>query len=254
MAQVHLLRHTQLEVIGMFSKTVIRGMRDGIPIGLGYFAVSFSLGIAMRNVGMTPIQGFVMSLLNNASAGEYAGIAAIRANAPYWELAILMVIANARYVLMSTALSQHLSPDLSIGHRMLIGFDITDEIFGIGVAYPKPLAPSYMYGAFSTTIPLWATGTALGIFAGNLLPANIVTALSAAIYGMFLAVVIPPCKKNKAILAVIMASFAISTLFAVLPLLSGISESLRIILLTVIISAAAAIIRPVDTEEGKDHA
>ena len=106
-----------------------RGFRDGIPIGLGYLAVSFSIGIAARNIGLNAFQGFLMSLLNNASAGEYAGLTVIAANSPYIEVAIVTLITNARYLLMSCAMSQRLSPDLSLGHRLLMSYDITDELF-----------------------------------------------------------------------------------------------------------------------------
>ncbi|MGN0517672.1 MAG: AzlC family ABC transporter permease [Acutalibacteraceae bacterium] len=228
---------------------VLRGMKDGIPIGLGYFAVSFSLGITAHNAGITAIQGFVMSLLNNASAGEYAGIAAIKANAPYLEIALLILIANARYLLMSCVLSQRLAPELPLRHRLLLGFDLTDEIFGLSIASPAPLVPKYIYGAYITTIPCWAIGTALGIIAGNILPVLAVKSLSAAIYGMFIAIIIPPCKKNKAVLVVIFASFALSGICAILPIISNLSESLRIIILTVLISVAAAIVHPVNTDK-----
>ena len=107
------------------------GMRDGVPIALGYFAVAFSLGIAGRNAGLTPGQGFVISILNHASAGEYAGITAIAAMAPYWELALTILITNARYLLMSCALSQKFAPETSLWHRIGVGFGITDEIFGV---------------------------------------------------------------------------------------------------------------------------
>ena len=230
----------------------IKGAKHGLPIGLGYFAVSFSLGITARNAGLTPFQGLMISLLNNASAGEYAGIAAIRTGAPYLELVFLILIANARYFLMSCALSQRLSPKTSLGHRLLIGFDITDEIFGIGVTHPYPLPPRYMYGAFLTTIPMWALGTMFGVIAGNILPAVAVTALSAAIYGMFIAVVIPPARDDRTLLVLVVLSFAISWGTSLIPLLSQMSESLRIILLTLIISGTAALIRPIrDEQEGE---
>ncbi|MGN0317779.1 MAG: AzlC family ABC transporter permease [Lachnospira sp.] len=231
------------------SSDFVKGLRDGIPIGLGYFAVAFSLGIAAQSAGITAIQGFIMSMLNNASAGEYAGIAAIKSGAPYIELALLMLITNARYLLMSCSLSQKLSPDLPVRHRLLIGFDITDELFGIGIAYPSPLSPYYMYGAYMIAIPMWAGGTAVGIMAGNILPAVIVNALSAAIFGMFIAVIIPPARKNKTILVVIVCSFIISSLFSVIPIIKELSESLRIIILTIIIAVAAAIIKPIDDKE-----
>ena len=234
----------------MKSKTeFLHGMRDGLPIALGYFAVAFSLGITARNAGINWIQGFIMSMLNNASAGEYAGIAAIKSHASYLELVLLILITNARYLLMSTALSQHLSPDLPWYHRLLIGFDITDEQFGIGIAHLAPLPPQYLYGSYLLTIPGWAGGTAVGIIAGNLLPSIVVTALSAAIFGMFIAVIIPPARHSRTIMILIIVSFAASGLLSLIPAIASISESLRIIILTVIISVAAALLRPVDDEK-----
>lgn len=224
-------------------------MKDGLPIGLGYFAVAFSLGITARNAGITAIQGFIMSMLNNASAGEYAAIAAIRDNSSYIELALLILITNARYILMSAALSQRLSPNLPWYHRLLIGFDITDEQFGIGMVHPYPLPPQYLYGSYMLTIPLWAGGTAVGIIAGNLLPQIVVNALSAAIYGMFIAVIIPPARKSRPLMIIILISFAASGLFSLIPVFAGLSESMRIIILTLIISIAAALIRPIKEEE-----
>ena len=118
-----------------FSRRVLyEGMRDGFPIALGYFAVSFSLGIAARNAGLTPVQGFWASLLNNASAGEYAAFTLIAAKATYWEVAVITLIANARYLLMSCALAQRFSPETPFFHRLLIGYDVTDELFGIAIA------------------------------------------------------------------------------------------------------------------------
>ena len=176
-----------------FSRKVFyEGMRDGVPIALGYFAVSFSLGIAARNAGLTPIQGFFASLFNNASAGEYAAFSLIAAGATYLEVAIITLIANARYLLMSCALAQKFAPDTPFFHRLIIGYDVTDELFGITIARPGYLNPFYTYGAIALAAPAWAMGTALGIIAGNLLPVRVVSALSVALYGMFLAIIIPP--------------------------------------------------------------
>ena len=226
----------------------LKGLRDGLPIGAGYFAVAFGLGIAAQKTGMTPLQGWLMSFFNHASAGEYAGVSAIRTGATYIETALLILIANARYLLMSTALSQKLSPDLGFFHRLLIGFDITDELFGISIAYPGFLDPFYMYGAFLTTTPLWATGTFIGITAGNILPDIVVRSLSAAIYGMFIAVIIPPCRTNRNITIVVLVSFALSWLMSVIPAAAAISEGLRIIILTLVISSLAAIFMPLPDE------
>ena len=228
-----------------------RGLRDGIPIGLGYFAVSFALGIAAKNAGLTAVQATVASLFTNASAGEYAGFELIAASAPLIELVIMEIIVNARYLLMSCALSQKLAPETSIWHRLLIGFDVTDEIFAISVCVPGTLNPFYNYGAMSVSIPGWAAGTCLGVVLGNLLPANIVSALSVGLFGMFLAIIIPPAKENKVIAGLIIAAMTLSFAFSKLPLLSSISSGFRIIILTVILSLAAAIFFPIK-EEAED--
>ena len=220
------------------------GLRDGIPIGLGYLAVSFSLGIAARSAGMNAFQGFLASLLNNASAGEYAGFTVIAANASYFEMAVITLIANARYLLMSCALSQRIPPELSMGHRLLLGHYITDELFGITIARSDCFTPYYTYGAILVAAPCWCIGTALGVIAGNLLPARIVSALSVSLYGMFLAIIIPPAKKDKVVACCILLGFLASYAASKLPLISGLSEGTRIIILTVLISACAAFFFP----------
>lgn len=232
-----------------FDKSVFKyGIRDGIPIGLGYFAVSFSLGIAAAGTGLTPFQGFLMSILCNASAGQYVGLAMIAANASFFETAFATIVTNARYLLMSCALGQKMSPETPLRHRMIIGFDVTDEIFGITVSRPGEINPYYTYGAMLIAMPLWALGTMFGIIAGNLLPSAIVSAFSVALYGMFIAIIIPPAKKDKIIGCLIAISFAASFAASKLPYISGFSEGTRTILLTVVISVFAAIIFPKNFE------
>lgn len=233
-----------------FSRQALQdGMRDGIPIGLGYFAVSFSLGIAAKNAGLTPFQGFLASLLCNASAGEYAGFTLIAAGATYLELAIVTLIANARYLLMSCAMSQRLDPGMPGFHRPLMAFHITDELFGIAIARPGCLNPFYSYGAVLVAAPCWAVGTALGAIAGGLLPLRLVSAFSVALYGMFLAVIIPAARQSKVIAGLIALCFAASYGAAHLPVVSRISGGTRTIILTVALSAAAALLFPKNTEE-----
>ena len=233
-----------------FSRKVFcDGMRDGFPIALGYFAVSFSLGIAARNAGLTPMQGFWASLLNNASAGEYAAFTLIAARATYWEVAVITLIANARYLLMSCALAQRFAPETPFFHRLLSGYDVTDELFGIAIARPGPRNHYYTYGASRRAAPPWAIGTALGILAGNALPLRIVSALSVALYGMFLAIIIPPARKNRIVAALVLLSFALSFACNYLPGVSALSDGTRTIILTVVISAAAAVLFPVKQEE-----
>ncbi len=230
------------------------GMRDGVPIAAGYFAVAFSLGIAGRNAGLTAIQGFVISILNHASAGEYAGITLIAANAAYFEMALTIFITNARYLLMSCALSQKFSPETSMLHRLGVGFGVTDEIFGITMARPGSVEPLYTYGAMLTAIPCWALGTAMGITAGNILPLRVVSALSVALYGMFLAIIIPPARKDKVVAALVALSFAASLAAEYLPLVRELSAGTRVILLTLILSGGAAALFPVKEEGGEEDA
>ena len=236
------------------NKVLREGFRDGIPIGLGYLAVSFSLGVAARNAGLSAFQGFLVSLLNNASAGEYAGFTVIAANGAYFEIFLMTLIANARYLLMSCALSQKFFPDTPLIHRILVGYDVTDEIFGITIARPGMLDPFYSYGAILIAAPAWAGGTALGVIAGNLLPARAVSALSVALFGMFLAVIIPPARKNRVIALFVLISFAASFAATYLPLISRLSGGTRTIILTVLISAVAAILFPVNEEEEAKNA
>lgn len=231
-------------------RELLRGARDGLPIGLGYFAVAFSLGITAKTAGLTAAQGFLASFLNHASAGEYALFSLIAAGAAYWEVAVVICITNARYLLMSAALSQKFSPDTAFFHRPLVGFGITDEIFGLGVAYPGWVSPAYMYSAFLVADLCWSAGTATGITAGKILPASAVSALSVAIYGMFLAIIIPPARKDKVVAALVLISFACSFAFSVLPLVRELSAGMQTIILTVAISAAAALLFPVPAEEG----
>ena len=225
-------------------------MYDSIPIALAYFAVAFSLGIMARKAGLTPFQGFVSSMLNHASAGEYAEFTVIEAGAPYIEMALVILITNARYLLMSCALSQRFAPDAPLIHRVLVGFGITDEIFGISIARPGNVNPFYTYGAMALALPAWSSATA--IVAGNILPASAVSALSVALYGMFLAIVIPPTKKNKVLGGVVLISFACSGLFTWLPVTKTLSASMRTIILTIVIAGAAAVLFPVkdETQEG----
>ncbi len=220
------------------------GFKDGVPICLGYFACAFSLGIAAANAGLSVFQGVLTSLLVNASAGEYAGFTSIAAQASYIELAVMTVVANARYLLMSCALSARCHPDLSTGHRMLLGFYITDELFGITIARPGYVQPYYTYGAILPATLGWAAGTGCGVIAGNMLPDSLVSALSVALYGMFIAVFIPPARENKAVCGVIAVSFASSWLMNMLPVFSSLSSGTVTIILTVAISAAAAILFP----------
>lgn len=227
----------------------LKGLKDGLPIGLGYFAVSFSLGIVAKKAGLNPFMGFIASILNHASAGEYALYSSIQAVVTYIEIALVTIVINARYFLMSCALSQRFDPEMNFFHRIIICFGITDELFGINIARPGFIEPKYSYGAMIAAIPLWALGTAMGIIAGTYLPVRIVSALSVALYGMFIAIIIPPCRKNVVVLIAVIVSFILSFVCSILPVVKEISTGTRTIILTVIISAVCAFFKPVQEEE-----
>lgn len=225
-----------------------------MPIALGYFAVAFSLGIVAKKAGLNPFQGFLSSILNHASAGEYAEFTVIMANAPYFEMAFVILITNIRYLLMSCALSQKFDSDTALGHRLLVGFGITDEIFGIAVGKPGMMNPYYSYGAMAIALPGWAFGTSMGVVAGNVLPVSLVSALSVALYGMFVAIITPAAKASKVVGGVILVSFGASFAVSRISLFSALSDSMKISLLTVVIAGAAAFLFPLkDGSEQKEE-
>lgn len=224
---------------------------QGLPIGAGYFAVSFTLGIIMRNAGLTPFQGMLMSLLNNTSAGQAAGTGIIAADGSYLEIAISQLVINLRYLLMSAALAPAVTSAMKTGPRLLMSFDITDEVFALLIMQRRPLSQYFAYGVAMASIPFWALGTFLGIVFGNILPPDVTSALSVALYAMFIAVIIPPARKNHLLFGLIGVSMLLSFAASVLPVISALSDGMRIIILTVIISAAAALLFPVKEEEGE---
>ncbi len=225
------------------------GLRDGIPIGLGYLAVSFSLGIAVQGAGLSWFQGLMASWLCTTSTGEYAVFSLIAAGTAALEIALVTLIINARYLLMSCAMSQRIDPEMPFWHRYLIAFHLTDELFGIAIARRGTLNPYYSYGAFAVAVPGWACGTALGTVVGSILPGSLTSALSVALYGMFLAIIVPPARKDKVIMGLIALCFAASYASGYLPLIRDLSDGMRIILLTVVLSSAAALLFPRKDEE-----
>ncbi len=225
-----------------------RGLRNGFPICMGYFAVSFALGIAARNAGMDALQSGIMSAGMVASAGEFAAINLIGAGAGALEMIFTTIVVNMRYLLMSTALSQKLREDTPFYHRMFLSYCITDEIFGLSSTVTGFLNPFYTYGITGISVFGWTLGTVLGVLMGNILPHWAVDALSVALYGMFLAIIIPPVKKNRLIGGLVAISMAASWLFATLPVLKNITSGFRVIILTIVIAGIAAWLYPVEEE------
>ncbi|SDH64031.1 Predicted branched-chain amino acid permease (azaleucine resistance) [Desulfosporosinus hippei DSM 8344] len=221
------------------------GIKDGIPIALGYFAVSFTFGIVAKKAGLTPFQAVFMSAFNLTSAGQFGALALIGTSATYLEMALTQLIINLRYCLMSCSLSQKFEAGAGWPHRFMVAFGVTDEIFGVSVCKEGKLNPFYNYGLMSVSIAGWMLGTFCGVVSGEILPARIISALSVALYGMFIAVIVPPAKGNKLLTGIIISSMLLSLLFAQLPILSQISQGFKIIILTVAIAGIAALLFPV---------
>ncbi|MBR2612988.1 MAG: AzlC family ABC transporter permease [Clostridia bacterium] len=223
-------------------------MKAGIPIAMGYFAVAIALGIAAVRAGVGAFAAAFASLLNNASAGEYIAFTLIAAGASYMELITMEAVANARYLLMSAALSQKLKAGTSTLKRLLLGFTVTDEIFGVSMMQEGYLNPYFTYGAFVVATTGWTGGTLLGALMGDILPASVVTALSVGLYGMFISVFVPEAKKNRIVALLVLVSFVLSAAFEYLPYISTLSSGLRVIILTVVISLGAALLFPIKEE------
>ena len=230
------------------------GVKDGIPICLGYLAVSFTFGIMAKNANLSVWEAVLISATNVTSAGQFAGLSLITAGASYLEMAFTQLIINLRYCLMSCALSQKLSQSTPFFHRFFIAYGVTDEIFGISVSLKDKLHPFYSYGAISVAVPGWVMVTFLGIVSGNILPERVISALSVALYGMFIAIIIPPSRENKVLAGIVAISMAASLIFSIAPVLCQISSGFRIIILTILIAGIAAALFPVTDDSSVKEA
>lgn len=227
-------------------KPFTRGMAHGVPIMLGYLSVSFGFGILAVRLGL-PVWGAVgISLTNLTSAGQAAGVEIIAAGGTLLELALTQLIINLRYALMGFSLSQKLDDTFTTPKRLLVSFGITDEVYAVAISQPQLLTASYMLGLISTPIIGWSVGTLLGAVAGQLLPAAVSNAMGLVLYGMFLAIILPPARKDRRVLFVVVLAALCSVVFKyALPMVSG---GFAVILSALAASVAAALLFPVEEE------
>lgn len=223
----------------------IKGLKDGIPIGLGYLSVSFTFGMMAVNMGISVWTAVIISMTNLTSAGQFAGIGLIFAGAPYIEMALTQLVINLRYALMSLSLSQKVDKSFNIFHRMLISFGITDEVFAVASGNTGEISRSYMYGLITAPYFGWAFGTLIGAAASTILPETVRSALGIAIYGMFIAIIIPPAKHSRPILKVLLFSVVLSYFLRYTPLLNRLSGGFVIIICAVLASAIGAKLYPI---------
>ena len=225
----------------------IKGLLHGIPIGLGYLSVSFGFGILAVKSGLSVLEASLISLTNLTSAGQAAGVEVIAAGGTLIEMALVQLTINIRYALMALSLSQKLDQRFTLPHRLLAAYGITDEIFGVCAAQEEKLRPAYMYGIISISTAGWVTGTFLGAAAGELLPAAVSAALGIMLYGMFIAIIVPPARKQRSVLCVVLAAAALS--IACKYLLPGLSGGFAVILCAVAASVLGALLFPREEED-----
>lgn len=233
----------------MSGQYVKKGLRDGIPIGLGYFAVSFAFGILAVESGCTVFESVLISLTNLTSAGQFAGVTVIAQAGTLLEMALTQFVINARYMLMSIALSQKVDSGFRGIWRWILGFGITDEIFAAAIQSEPPVRKSYFGGLMFLPVIGWTSGTFFGAFLGNILPEILTNALGVALYGMFIAVVIPKSAEDSHVFVTVLLAVAISILLKYVPVFAGISSGFAIILCAILASAVGAMVFPVKEEE-----
>ena len=226
-----------------------RGVRTGLPVGVGYFSVSFGFGAMAAAQGIKALDATIISLSNLTSAGQFAGLTLMVAGATLWEVILTQIVINSRYALMSLALSQRMGSHIGTLPRLLIAFFNTDEIFALAMAEKQPLTVPFLLGLGLTPILGWTAGTLCGALAGSVLPLSIRTALGVMLYGMFVAIVVPPAKEEKSVLATVIAALVLSCLFKWLPVLSGVSAGIAIVCCTVLAAAVCAWLFPIEEEE-----
>jgi len=230
------------------------GIRDGIPIALGYLSVSFTFGIMAVLGGLPVWAALLISMTNLTSAGQFAGLNLMLAGGSYFEAAATQLVINMRYALMSVSLSQKLTDGVGTLNRMGIAYGVTDEIFAVSTTKAGAVGPKYMYGLISMPYIGWSLGTLLGGISGMILPESIRSALGIAIYAMFIAIVIPPSKESRAVLAVVIAAAMLSSVLTWTPVLSQISSGFSIIICTLVCAGAAAFFAPINTKEKEEAA
>lgn len=235
----------------MKKRDFLKGMLHGVPICLGYLAVSFSFGIFAVAQGLSIFETVLISMFNLTSAGQLAGVPIIACGGSLLELASTQLFINLRYALMSVSLSQRLDGKVGLIDRLLIGFGVTDEVFAVSVSQPSEVSKQYMAGLILVPYFGWAGGTLLGAVAGNILPSVVTTALGVAIYGMLTAIVVPPMRDHRPTALCVLLAVALSCAFRYVPYLSQVSAGFVIIICSVVASALLALLRPIpqETEE-----
>ena len=222
-----------------------QGLKDGIPICLGYFSVSMAFGLTTVLSGMPLWSAVAISLSNLTSAGQFAGVNILLAQGTMVELIMTTLIINIRYFLMSISVSQKIKPTVKMKQRLAIAYGITDEIFAVSMQHKEDLSGSYMFGLILTPVVGWTSGTLFGAVASSFLPEMLTNAMGIALYGMFIAIIIGPAREERSVLVTVLLAIAASLVFAYLPGLKNLSGGWSIIIITIVVSGIAAWLFPI---------
>lgn len=225
------------------------GLKDGLPIGLGYLSVSFAFGVKASILGVPAFMSLFISMTNLTSAGQLAGLTIIASLGTILEMILSQLVINARYFLMSITLSQKLDKEFNMMDRFIASAFITDEIFAVASAKPSSLNRKYFFGLVILPYLGWSLGTISGALAGDVLPFNITSALGIALYAMFIAIIALPSIKNNGVLVAVILSAGLSCALFFIPFLSKISSGLAVIISAVIASVIVAYFFPIKIEE-----
>lgn len=231
------------------------GLREGLPIGLGYLSVSFGFGISAVGQGLHALEAVLISMTNLTSAGQVAGVAVIAAGGTAIEMLLTQLIINLRYALMGISMTQRLDDRAKPWwRRMLLCMTLTDEIYAAAVTKPDSVGPSYLWGLLTAPYVGWTLGTLLGSVVGSILPPRLEAALGIMIYAMFLAIVVPPMRRERGICVAVAVAAALRCVMTYVPVLSRVSEGFAIILCSIPAALVAALLCPIPNEEAhRDH-
>ncbi len=217
--------------------TLGEGVKDGLPIGLGYLSVSFTFGILAVSKGLSWVQAALISITNITSAGQVAGLGIMTASGGILAMIVSQIIINLRYSLMGIALSQKADRTMTPLLRIILSFGITDEIFGVAVSKKYEFGARYFFGLTILPITGWVAGTVIGAILGQIFPDFLTNALAIGIYGMFVSIVLPKAKHDKVILNTSLLACLLSSLFFFVPFLSEYVSSGFAIIISAVISA-----------------
>ena len=234
-------------------KLIKKGLLDGIPIGLGYFSVSFTFGLLAIANGFYVWEAVLISMTNLTSAGQFAGMTVMAQAGSLVEMALTQFVINLRYSLMSLSMSQKVNKEMTIPKRLFFGAFHTDEIYAVAIGQEGKIGWKYFTGLIIVPYFGWTLGTLAGALCGSHLPDSVCNALGVALYAMFIAIVVPEMKKSKKMLLIVMIAVVLRCILYYVPFLKEhVSDGFAVIICAVAASVSGAVMFPVEERETEE--